>query len=245
MSRATLQQVRIERSTELVRVRLARPDRYNVLDIETLAELAVVLESEPREAVPLVLEGEGAAFSLGVDIRELANFTAAAAATYSRLGQQAVAALEAWPGVTVAHLHGYCLGTGLELALGCDVLAGDLDVRLGLPGLAWALVPCLGGLRRLNHRIGPHLTGELFLRGVVLDAPQAMSAGLIDRLVADPGELDVFLDDLREFVPGAVRAIRDLRLRHYAPADPGVEADLFAQGFVLGECQRRLKSLLA
>ncbi len=227
-----------------VLIRLTRPERYNVLDAEALAELAVSLEEHGRCGLPLVIEGDGGVFSLGADIRELATFSGEAAATYSRLGQQAVAALEAWQGVTIAHLRGYAMGTALEVALGCDLLVADARVRIGLPGLMWALMPCLGGLRRLHRRVGPGICRDLFLRGLVLDGPAALDVNLLDRLIADRGELLSLIGEMGEYIPGAVSAIRDLRVAGHGLIDADQEAGLFAQAFASGECQRRLRYLL-
>ena len=244
MSRTPVHSVQLESHADHVRLRLRRPERYNVLDINLLAELAVSLDDARGESLPLVLDGEGRVFSLGADVRELAGFSSQAASTYSRLGQQTVAALESWPSVTIARLSGYAMGAGLELALGCDILVADPDVRIGLPGLAWALVPCFGGLRRLYHRVGSGVSSDLFLRGMVLDGPAALEAKLVDRVLASNDELDALIREVAEFSPAAVAAIRDLRLRRYGTVDMGAEAELFAQPFVSGECQRRLQALL-
>jgi enoyl-CoA hydratase/carnithine racemase len=165
------------------------------------------------------------------------------AIAYSRLGQRVADALERWPGVTVARLSGYALGTGLELALACDVLIGSSDVRLGLPGLAWALVPCLGGLRRLSCRLPAEMCSDLFLGGEVLEAQRALELGLLDRL--SDGPIDRFVAGLSEFTPAAVDAIRGIRLDRQGEIDRDSEAELFAQPFASGECQKRLRKLLA
>jgi enoyl-CoA hydratase len=231
-------------SADHIELRLCCPERFNVLDIGTLSDLSVTLETITGRDRPLLLRGDGDIFSLGSDIRELAHFTAESAATYSRLGQQIVAALEAWPGVTIAHLTGYALGTGLELALGCDVLVADPNVRIGLPGLVWGLVPCLGGLRRLHLRIGAERSQELFLHGQILNGHESHAAGLVDRVVDNEAELARCVAAQAEFPGSAVRAIRELRLDRLGRRDIDMDAELFAQPFTQGECQRRLRQLL-
>ncbi len=239
---AGLHPIRVEVSQAMVRLVLTRPDRYNVLDTVTLATLAEALAPAHRLALPLLLEGEGEVFSVGGDIAELAGFSPSEAMAYSRLGQNVVGLLEQWPGVTVAKLSGYALGTGLELALGCDVLIGTSDVRLGLPGLAWALVPCLGGLRRLSCRLSSELCSELFLGGEVLEAQKALESGLLDRLTDGP--IERFVAAFSEFSPSAVNAVRGVRLDRQGSIDRESEAELFAQPFASGECQKRLRKLL-
>ncbi len=233
--------IRVEVTRTLVHVVLSRPDRYNVLDTATLGLLAQTLVAH-RQELPLLIEGEGV-FSVGGDIAELAAFASTDAKHYSRVGQDVVDALESWPAVTVARLSGYALGTGLELALGCDVLVGTNDVRLGLPGLVWALVPCLGGLRRLSCRLSSDLCSELFLGGEVLEAAQALESGLLNRLSDQP--LERYAAGFGDYSASAVMAIRSLRLERQGRIDHDAEAELFAQPFASGECQKRLKKLLA
>ena len=236
-------QVEIERHPDRILIRLARPERSNALDLTTLAELVTLLEAESAP-VPLILTGAGAGFSVGTDVRESAHMDPATAAAWSRLGQLTVAALEHWPSVTVVHLHGWALGPALELALACDVLVGSTEVRLGLPGLAWGLLPGLGGLRRLAGRVPAHVSLGMFLRGEVLNGRQALKLGLLDRLIPHDDPLDQLVSDLREFPRGAVTALRELRLQRLAPADPEEEIRTFVEPFVDGECQRRLRLLM-
>ena len=236
--------VRVDRTEGLCRLRLARGDRYNALDRATLAALSAAL-AQPRPGEVLLLEGEGGVFSVGPDVAELVSLAALEARTFSLLAHEVIDALERWPGVTIARMNGFALGTGLELALGCDVLIGDPDLRLGLPGLAWALVPCMGGLRRLACRVGAQVGSELFLSGDILDAHTARSLNLIDRVSADDRELAQLCRDLAEFGPSAVAALRDIRRKHHGAIDADAEAALFAQPFASGETQRRLRELLA
>jgi enoyl-CoA hydratase/carnithine racemase len=155
-----------------------------------------------------------------------------------------VDALERWPGVTVAHLHGFALGAGLELALGCDVVAGQGAVQVGLPGLVLGLLPGFGSLDRLRLRLGAERCRRLFLHGDMLTGPQAVEWGLLDRMVADEGEVVALAHQLGEFGPGAVAAIRSLRLVQRSPAATDDLAMLFAAPFASGECQRRLRKLM-
>lgn len=245
MGRAKCHPLHIVREPGLLRVRLARGDRYNALDVATLHALALALTPPPDAAPVLILEGEQGVFSVGPDIAELATMDGANAAAFSRLAHGVVALIEAWPAATIANLSGYCLGSALELALACDTIVALPDVRLGLPGLAWAMVPCAGGLRRLAQRVAGETTSRLFLNGEVLDGASALRIGLVDRLVDRPFACEALAAELAEFSPSAVAAIRAIRLDRHGAIDAGAEAALFAQPFASGECQKRLKVLLA
>lgn len=246
MGKTALAPVLTTRRGGIMHLRLARPDRHNALDTPTLTRLSELLEPPATGPAPvLVLEGDGAVFSVGSDIAELSVAGTAQAADYSRLAHQVIRRLEAWPGVTVANLSGYCLGSALELALGCDLMVGTHDLRLGLPGLAWAMVPCMGGLRRLRQRGGGDLASRLFLAGEVITGHEAIGVRLLDRLVDTPFDVEPLAAPMLEYTPSAVRAIRSIRLEQQGRDDCESEAALFAQPFASGETQKRLKALLA
>lgn len=245
MATVSIRRIRVERHARYLSVSLSRPDRYNAIDSATLRGLASQLDRARHEAVPLVLSGKAEMFSVGADINELASLTADQAELYSQLGHRVIEALEAWPGVTIAHLSGYALGAGLELALGCDVLTATPDVRIGLPGLAWALVPCMGGLRRLACRVSERFSSELFLQGAVLDARQSLRERLLNRIVTDEQQVADLAAEMSDYNASAVQAIRSLRLARQGRIDPFTGAHMFSLPFATGECQRRLKALLA
>lgn len=245
MATVSIRRIRVERHSRYVRLCLSRPDRYNAIDVATLRGLASLLDQARHDTVPLVISGDANLFSVGADIHELSSLTAHQAVTYSQLGHQVIEALEAWPGVTIAHLSGYALGAGLELALGCDVLTANSNVRIGLPGLAWALVPCMGGLRRMACRVGERFSSELFLQGAMLDSEQSLREHLIDRIIDNEQEVFALANDMSEYSPAAVRAIRSLRLERQGRIDAAAGSRMFSLPFASGECQRRLKALLA
>lgn len=245
MATVSISRIRVERHPQYLRLCLNRPDRYNAIDSATLRGLSNLLQPARQMAVPLVLSGDADLFSVGADIAELSSLTDVQAAIFSRLGHQVLETLESWPGVTIAHLSGYALGAGLEVALGCDVIAATPDVRIGLPGLAWALVPCMGGLRRMACRASERFSSELFLQGAVLGADQALHEHLVDRIIPDEPHLMALIAEMTEYSPSAVKAIRSVRLERQGRIDAATGARMFSLPFASGECQRRLKALLA
>jgi len=245
MATVSIRRIKVERHSRYLSLSLNRPDRYNAIDSATLRGLAAQLDRARHDAVPLVLSGKAELFSVGADINELSSLTVEQAVIYSQLGHQVIEALEAWPGVTIAHLSGYALGAGLELALGCDVITAMPDVRIGLPGLAWALVPCMGGLRRMACRAGERFSSELFLQGAVLGAEQSLREHLIDRIVTDDTQVVTLARDMSDYSTSAVQAIRSLRLERQGRIDSQTGSRMFSLPFASGECQRRLKALLA
>lgn len=228
----------------VVRLALDRPERWNAIDTATLLCLIEVLDRRDHPTVPLLVEGATGVFSVGSDLPELAGFDALSATVYSQLGHQVVAALERWPGVTIAAVDGFCLGAGLELVLGCDLIVATRTGRFGLPGLPLALMPCLGGLRRLTCRMDQGVSTRLFLAGEVITSAQGLELGLVNEVIDELDDALTIARHHRDWPVSGVEAIRSLRLDRHGAIDSTAEADLFAETFAHGECQRRLRRLI-
>src|SRR5438876_256781 len=93
---------------------------------------------------------------------------------------EAIDALEAFPYPTLAVLTGHTIGGGLELALACDLRVALDDIKLGMPPAKLGLVYSHTGVRRFLDAIGAARTRELFLLGRYVDAPTALSWGLVN-----------------------------------------------------------------
>jgi enoyl-CoA hydratase/carnithine racemase len=130
-------------------------------------------------------------FSAGYDIGEIPDeeFEERAERLVAHPFTQAIEALEAFPFPTLAVLPGHTIGGGLELALSCDLRLAREDIKLGMPPAKLGLVYSHTGLRRFIDAIGAARTRELFLLGRYIDAPTALSWGLLTR-VSPPGELE-------------------------------------------------------
>lgn len=87
------------------------------------------------------------------------------------------------PLTTVAAVHGFCFGGGLELALTCDVIVADKSARFCFPELRLGLVPGFGGIPRLRRDVGNALVRDLLLTGRSVRATRAHEAGLASQLV--------------------------------------------------------------
>ncbi len=129
-------------------------------------------------------------FIVGADVGMLEQLTSAEEATaLAAQAQRALSRLEGLRAVTVAAIHGPCLGGGLEFALACTSrVATKADVtRLGLPEVQLGLLPGSGGTQRLPRLIGLSQALDLMLTGRKLSAPKALKANLIDLALAPEG----------------------------------------------------------
>jgi 3-hydroxyacyl-CoA dehydrogenase / enoyl-CoA hydratase / 3-hydroxybutyryl-CoA epimerase len=160
----------------------------NTLSEEVLTEFNDVLaylEANPPKGVVL-RSAKPAGFIAGADIGEFRTMTDPAAVE-ARLTQAnaVVDRLDKLPMPTVAVVHGYCLGGGLEIALACDFRIAVDDARLGFPEVMLGLHPGLGGTVRLPRLINPLEAMTMMLTGRNVRAGRAKSIGLIDTVVPE------------------------------------------------------------
>ncbi|WP_018294799.1 3-hydroxyacyl-CoA dehydrogenase NAD-binding domain-containing protein [Mariprofundus ferrooxydans] len=190
-----MQVVTLIRNDEDTRLHFERSDKsVNVLDEKCISQLEAHLDA--LEAAPpalLVLEsGMPGSFIAGADLEMIAGVTEQAAATaMAGRGQALCRRIERLPSLSIAMVHGACMGGGLELALACDyiVAVDDKKTVLGLPEIKIGIHPGFGGCVRLPKRVGWVKAVEMILSGSVLDVNRAYRAGLA-ALTARPEQCD-------------------------------------------------------
>lgn len=205
----------------------------NVLSSEMLKELeAAVTSLEAKPPKGLVIgSAKPSGFCAGADVKEFTKISSRDQAL--ALINQAHAVfhrLAALPFPTVARIHGYCLGGGLELALACRyrVALDDPKTRLGLPEILLGIHPGFGGSVRLIRTIGVLKAFELMLSGKSLDAQAALRLGLLDYAVPER-HLDRACRHLIATQPLPKRPPWRLRLLNLAPIRPLMAAYLRRQ----------------
>jgi enoyl-CoA hydratase/carnithine racemase len=161
-----------------------------------MKELTAALDEigADRATRVVLVRGRGPVFSSGIDHTLLTGVFGATQKTpflhlhhglqdvfhrMSRLHQPVIAAL-----------HGVCIGMGLELALAADLRIASEDCVLGLPEIAFGLVPDVGGTTRLVRAVGEPRARDLVMTGRLLRARTAESYGLVHEVAADPAALE-------------------------------------------------------
>ncbi|MGI9373525.1 MAG: 3-hydroxyacyl-CoA dehydrogenase NAD-binding domain-containing protein [Hyphomicrobiales bacterium] len=125
-------------------------------------------------------------FIMGADISEFADLVENSKAKELMLkGLHLLDRLEGFPAPTIAVLHGYCLGGGLEVALACTYRIATEDARIGFPEVQLGLHPGLAGTWRTLRMVNPDKALELMLTGRSLYAKQAKNMGLVDQIVQE------------------------------------------------------------
>ncbi len=165
-------------------------EKLNSLSTDVMLELNAVL-SDLENDLPLglvIYSKKPTGFSAGADIREFEQQTDQQAAKDGILqAQNLFSRLEDLRCPTVASIHGFCLGGGLELALACDYrVALDSDnTRIGFPEIQLGIFPGFGGTARSIRLLGGRKALELILSARMLRARAARTLGLIDQVVSE------------------------------------------------------------
>ncbi len=196
----------------------------NVLSSEALAELGELIDRFHRHAPRglVILSAKSKGFIAGADVREFTRIeNRRQALDLIQTAQRHFHRLERLPCPTIARIHGFCLGGGLELALACRyrVALEEPGTRLGVPEIRLGIHPGFGGSVRLIRRIGAPKAFEMMLSGRTIDARTARRLGLVDHAVPER-HLDRACRHLLQHPPRRKRPAWWLRLSDTAPVRP-------------------------
>ena len=169
----------------IARITLRRPEALNAINLAMRDELWTFVHAalwDPDVRV-LVFAGEGRAFSAGADIREFGTAESLHAAREARRQRDLWALLEALPKPTIAALHGFCFGAGIELPLYCDLRIAADDARIALPEVTLGYIPSAGATQLAPRIAGPAPAAQLIFSGLPIDAEQALQWGIVHEIV--------------------------------------------------------------
>jgi enoyl-CoA hydratase len=166
-------------------ITVRRPEKMNAINEEMWTELLRTTRKASRDerVRVLVFRGEGARFSTGSDLKELSEVGLPRAEEIFHRMEECVAAIEESPLPTIACVRGYALGTGLELALACDLRIADDSATLGMPIARLGITLSEVFVKRLVALIGPSRMKDLVYTGRLVDASEALEWGLVNRVV--------------------------------------------------------------
>ena len=169
----------------IAHLQVERPRVRNALNWQAMHAFAACIEQ--AHALPelraLILSGAGGSFIAGGDLRELHSHpTWEDGQRLSSLMSAALERLEALPCVTLAAINGAARGGGVEIALACDLRVMAGDATLGLVQVTLGLTPGWGAGQRVLGLIGYARAMELLATGRIVDASEALSLGLVNRV---------------------------------------------------------------
>jgi enoyl-CoA hydratase len=177
-----------------------RPDKRNAVGIETwqlMPEYAKDLAADDAIRV-VILRGAGdKAFVAGADISQFKDRRRNMddEAEYRRIGARGREALAALTKPLLAMIHGYCVGGGVSIAIGCDIRIASDEARFGVPAARLGLGYHYSGMEQLMALVGPSVTKEIFFSARTdWSAQDALRMGLVNQVVPK-AELETFTRD--------------------------------------------------
>ena len=215
--------VRLEVADGVGTIRLDRP-KMNAISLQVQDELtlAAAEATERRDVRAVVVWGGERVFAAGNDVKEMADMSYVDMVDRVDALQGAVSAVARIPKPVVAAVNGYALGGGCELALAADVRFAAENAVLGQPEVLLGIIPGAGGTQRLSRLVGPSRAKELMFTGRFVKADEALSIGLVDRVLPAEqvyAEAVAWAQQFAAGAPYALRAIKDC-------VDRGLESDL-------------------
>jgi len=204
---------------EIAYLALNRPEKRNAINNDVLEALPEMLaQADRREVRAIILYGEGAVFSAGIDFTSLSSDTGAQSGSgggpdltrfrrFVHNSQSSLDALERIEKPVIGALHGYAGGLGLELALACDARIAATGTKMGMPEVRLGLVPDVGGTTRLTRTVGYAMAKELIMTARMIDADEAARIGLVNRVVAQGTQIAAAEELAREIARNAPLAV--------------------------------------
>lgn len=224
----------------------------NILNSQTMRGLRDGLEqlAKDRDIRALIIRGTGEKSMIGgADIKEMATLDQASAETFITGLRDLCEAVRQFPAPVIARLRGWCLGGGLEFAAACDLRIASQDAKFAMPEVKVG-IPSVIHAAILPRLIGWGRARWLILTAATIDAPTALSWGLVEQVVPD-AELDSAIATvagaIAECGPEAMRSQKVL-LREWEelPLTESVNHSIgvFGKSFLTGEPQRHMQAFL-
>lgn len=174
-----------EKEGPLALVALNRPKMLNAYNVQMRDDLYQALRAvrDDPEVRVMILRGEGPAFSTGGDVSEFGSAPSPTGAREVRWRRDVWGTLLSLPQPTIAAVHGYTVGGGMEMALLCDICIAAEDAIFFLPETGLGMIPGVGGTQTAPRAIGLGRALDMVLTGKRVDAHEALQIGLANRVV--------------------------------------------------------------
>lgn len=175
-----------EKKENIAYVTLNRPESLNSYNIQMRDDLYQVLGAikDDDEVRVAILKGAGdKAFCAGADLTEFLTAPSPVVARQVRWERDVWGLFLSLPQPVIAAVHGYVLGSGVEMALCCDLRVAAEDATFGLPETGLGIIPVAGATQTLSRAIGLPRALEMLLTNRRLDAQEAYEVGLVNQVV--------------------------------------------------------------
>ena len=203
--------VEVTREGAVALVRLDRPP-VNALSEQVALELHEAFTRCEDSAIRAVVVTGQPHFAAGADIRGFKEtIDSGSRETTASTLLEAIAKLDSLAKPTIAAVHGYALGGGCELSLGCDFRYMADDAKIGQPEVLLGLIPGAGGTQRLQRVVGFQKAKEIVFSGRQVGAEEAGAIGYADKVAPADQVLDLAMTDAAGWASKATRAIAEAK----------------------------------
>jgi len=184
---ANFEAIIYEKGNEIGYVTLNRPDRLNAYNLQMRDELYQVLgaiKNDPEVKVAIFRGAGERAFCAGADLTEFLTAPSPIIARQVRWERDIWGLFLSITKPLIAALHGYVLGSGIEIALCCDIRLATEDAQFGLPEMGLGIIPAAGASQTLPRMIGGAKALEILLTGQWIKAKEAHQLKLVNQVVS-------------------------------------------------------------
>ena len=206
-----MQYINVEVNESIALIKFNRPEALNALNKLMLEELEEALKSNlnNKEIKGVILTGSGKSFIAGADIAEFLEMDAQAAVSFAEYGQNNICnRIENAAKPVIAAINGWCLGGGNEIAMACDLRLASANAVFSQPEASIGILPMWGGVKRLIRLVGLSKAKELILTCNKISADEALSIGLINKIVEYDNLLDEAYSVMRKILANAPAAVK-------------------------------------
>jgi enoyl-CoA hydratase len=151
---------------------------------DELYQVLGAIKDDPEVRVGIFKGAGEKAFCAGADLNEFLTAPSPIVARQVRFGRDVWSLFLSIPQPLIAAVHGFILGSGIEMALCCDIRIASEDARFGLPEVGLGIIPAAGGTQTLPRIIGRGRALEILLTGRWVNADEALRIGLVNRVVS-------------------------------------------------------------
>ena len=172
-------------------ISLNRPEHINAFNVQMRDDLYEYLRlfQDDQEAKVAIIRGNGGrGFCAGADLSEFGTAPSQTIARHVRWARDLWGLFMSIDKPIIASLHGFVIGSGIEIASLCDVRIAANDARFRMPEVALGMIPAAGGTQTLPRLIGVDKTMDLILTNKEIDADEARLIGLVD-MVVEPNNI--------------------------------------------------------
>ena len=203
-----------EKREDIAYVTLNRPQALNVYNIQMRDDLYQVLGAvkDDPEVKVVIFRGAGEkAFCAGADLNDFLSAPSPIVARQVRFGRDVWGLFLSISQPIIAALHGYVLGSGIEMALCCDIRIASEDAKFGLPEVGLGILPAAGGTQTLPRAIGMARALEMLLANRWLSSEEAHSVGLVNQVVPKNKLLEAAEEMARKIASYCPMAVRNAK----------------------------------